>query len=354
MSSKKQLSPKKSTPEKKSTISKSKKTVTAKKAASGKAVSAKRPAAAKKTPAKPAKKAASAAKVAKTSPQKAAPKKAAPKKTAPSKTVSKAAKPVKSAKKAPAKAVKAKPAVPAKKAKPVASGSPKESKAKPASQKIGKTVAKKEPVKTPAKKKEDSTPKTVPPKLVVPQQLPVDRTSTEKEKFVKSGTVSVTAELLKGGVKLSKVAFFFEDLELDDHASKKKISPDAVEKPTASKRRRASVGEETTEEIYARVIAELQEANARVLQECENQLCTKCCKNPVALQFRVDKDLGYCEECAEILGLGHSKEMRHLNYQQGLLGADSLDEARDDDDFGEAPSEQDLETSDSLLEDETI
>ncbi len=171
-------------------------------------------------------------------------------------------------------------------------------------------------------------------------------------KAQKSAGESLTV-LLKDGAKLAKVAFFFEDLELDDHAPKKKVSPDAAEKPTASKRRRASVGEETTEEIYARVIAELQEANVRMLQEFSNQLCTRCCKNPVAPEFRVNKDLGYCKDCAEILHLGQTREARLLNYRQGLLGADSLDEGRDDD-FGEVPSARELETSDSLLEDETL
>ncbi len=351
MSSKKQLTPKKSTSEKKANSSKSKKAVVAKKAAPGKAAPAKRAVTAKKTSAKPVKKAAPAAKVA--SKAKASPKKVAPKKTAVKKTTVKSVKPGKTASKVTAKSVKAKPAVPAKKAKPVVT--PKASKAKPSASKVEKTVKRKAVSVAKGEKKIVNTPKPTQPKPPVAPQ-PSGKSPTEK--VVKQGTASAksvpSAELLKGGVKLAKVAFFFEDLELDDHAPKKKISPDAVEKPTASKRRRASVGEETTEEIYARVIAELQEANTRMLQECANQLCTKCCKNPVALQFRVDKDLGYCEECAEILGLGHSKEMRHLNYQQGLLGADSLDEGRDDDDFGEAPSAQDLESSDSLLEDETL
>ena len=157
------------------------------------------------------------------------------------------------------------------------------------------------------------------------------------------------AVLLRGGVKLLKVAFFYEDDEQEDRSSKKKVSADVVEKPTASMRHRASLAEETPEELYARVIAELQEENLRFAKECSHQLCSKCCRNPVAPEFRVDKDLGYCEECAEILGLGRSKEARHLNYQAKLLGVDSLDEARDDDDFGEAPSQQEIEEADDDL-----
>ena len=115
-------------------------------------------------------------------------------------------------------------------------------------------------------------------------------------------------------------------------------------------RHRASLVDETPEELYARVIAELQEENIRFTQECSRQLCTKCCRNPVSPEYRVDKDLGYCEECAEILGLGRSKEARHLSYQAKLLGADSLDEARDDDDFGEAPSQEEIDEADKDLD----
>ncbi len=155
---------------------------------------------------------------------------------------------------------------------------------------------------------------------------------------------------MSGGAKLAKTAFFGEDDEQEDRASKKKVSSaEVVEKPTASMRHRASLAEETPEELYARVVQELQEENLRFTKECSTQLCTKCCRNLVSPEFRVDKDLGFCEECAEILGLGHSKEARHLNYQAKLLGGDSLDEARDDD-FDEAPSQQEIEEADEGLD----
>ena len=156
--------------------------------------------------------------------------------------------------------------------------------------------------------------------------------------------------LLSLGGKLVNTVFFVEDDEQEDRAPKKKVSgADSVEKPTACMRHRASLAEETPEELYARVIQELQEENLRLTKECSNQLCTKCCRNPVAPEFRVDKDLGFCEECAELLGLGQSKEARHLTYQAKLLGLDSLDEARDDD-FGEAPSQQEIEEADKDLD----
>ncbi len=158
------------------------------------------------------------------------------------------------------------------------------------------------------------------------------------------------AILLQNGSVLAKSAFFIIDAEQEDKASRKKGPTEEGEKPTVSMRHRASLVDETPEELYARVIAELQEENIRFTQECSRQLCTKCCRNPVSPEYRVDKDLGYCEECAEILGLGRSKEARHLSYQAKLLGADSLDEARDDDDFGEAPSQEEIDEADKDLD----
>lgn len=182
--------------------------------------------------------------------------------------------------------------------------------------------------------------------VVEPKAVEKKAVASEKPKANEPVEDSV---LLRSGAKMSKVVFFFEDDEQEDRSSKKKVSSEAVEKPTASMRHRASLAEETPEELYARVVQELQEENLRFTKECSNQLCTKCCRNLVSPEYRVDKDLGYCEECAEILGLGLSKEARHLNYQAKLLGADSLDEARDDD-FGEAPSQQEIEEADKDLD----
>ncbi|MCK9181355.1 MAG: hypothetical protein M0P13_00545 [Fibrobacteraceae bacterium] len=160
------------------------------------------------------------------------------------------------------------------------------------------------------------------------------------------------AVLLAKGAKLSKVAFFMEVDEQEDRVNKKKVSADmkGVEKPTLPMRRKASLAEETPEELYARVIAELEEENQSLNNELSRQICVKCCKNLVSPEYRVDKDLGYCEECAEILGLGHTKEARHLDYQMGLMGGDSLDEDRPDDDFDEQPTPEDIAKADKDLD----
>ncbi len=347
MSAKKQLTSKKSSSDKKSTDKKP-----SKKAVAEKASSAKKPvvksSAAKKTAKTPEKKSQSATSKPAKSTKKAEVPKAAT--SAPKSSVKKETKKVVEQKKTASAG-----------SKNIAPKVLKNAGSKTAPGKSSKKTQPKETKRQGGSKPSDSASGN---KNVVKKPTPSPAPAPKPEpvvKVVNKGEAEIPRNapvLLSGGIKLAKVAFFYEAQEQDDHASKKKPSSagaETVEKPTASKRHRASIGEETAEEIYARVVAELQEENLRFMQECSNQLCTKCCRNPVAPEFRVDKDLGYCEECAEILGLGHSKEARHLNYQLTRLGADSLDEARDDDDFGEAPSQQELEEADKdFLEDDSI
>ena len=161
-----------------------------------------------------------------------------------------------------------------------------------------------------------------------------------------------SAKLLVSGKKPSKVAFFLEIDEQEDRLNKKKVSAEmkGLEKPTAAMRRKASLAEETPEELYQRVIQELEEKNQSFYREAATQVCTKCCVNIVSPEFRVDKDLGYCEECALLLGLGFTKEARKVDYQMGLMGGDSLDEDQEDDIKEKAPSIDELEDEDFDLE----
>ncbi len=156
------------------------------------------------------------------------------------------------------------------------------------------------------------------------------------------------AKLLPAGKKPSKVVLFFEIDEQEDRLNKKKVSAEmkGLEKPTAAMRRKASLAEETPEELYQRVIQELEEKNQSFYREAATQVCTKCCVNIVSPEFRVDKDLGYCEDCAMLLGLGFTKEARKVDYQMGLMGGDSLDEDRDEDIDEKAPSIEELEDED--------
>ena len=192
--------------------------------------------------------------------------------------------------------------------------------------------------------------KMTPAKKVAIKEIPAP---VEKEPAVDKISVMMDfpAVLLGGGKKLTKVPFFIEVDEQEDRVNKKKVSSElkGVEKPTLPMRRKASLLEESPEELYERVVQELEDENQSLYKEASSQLCTKCCINFVSPEYRVDKDLGYCEDCAEILGLGHTKEARKLDYQMGLLGGDSLDE--DQDDLEEkAPTPEDLEDEDLEIE----
>lgn len=116
------------------------------------------------------------------------------------------------------------------------------------------------------------------------EQKKADKPKVVEEKS-KTENFAETSVLLKSGAKMAKVVFFSDDDEQEERSSKKKVS-DVEEKPTASMRHRASLAEETPEELYARVIQELQEENLRFTKECSNQLCTKCCRNLVSPEYR--------------------------------------------------------------------
>lgn len=361
----------------------SKKAAPAKKAPAKAAPAKKAPAksAAKSAPAKavpakkavakpaPAKKAAPAKSAAKSAPAKKAPakkvvapakkvatpvKKSAAVKAAPAKKV--AAKPA-SAKKAPAK----KPVVPAKKAAPA--------KAVPAK----KAPAKNAPVKAaPAKKVEAPAKKSAPVKAV-PAKVTLAKKAAAKVAPAKAATIEEPVVdnkdkagkkapkvlppysiLLEGAnYRLAKSIMFYEVDEHEDGANKKKVSSELKQlekKPTSSIRRKASLAEETQEELTERILKELEEQNLAFTREAATQICTRCNKNLVSPEFWVDKHLGYCEECAAILKLGQSKEARKVEYQLGAMNGDSLDEAEDEEDFGAGPDAADLREAEEDLE----
>ena len=160
------------------------------------------------------------------------------------------------------------------------------------------------------------------------------------------------AVLLDGGKRLSKTIMFYEIDEHEDGANKKKVSSELKnleKKPTMAVRRKASLAEETQEELTERILKELEEQNLAFTREAATQICTRCNKNLVSPEFWVDKHLGYCEECAAILKLGQSKEARKVDYQMGLLGQDSLDEEDEDNEFMDGPDAADLKEAEEEL-----
>lgn len=120
-------------------------------------------------------------------------------------------------------------------------------------------------------------------------------------------------------------------------------------KPTMSIRHKASLAEETQEELTERILKELEEQNLAFTREAATQMCIRCNRNLVSPEFWVDKHLGYCEDCAAMLHLGQSKEARKVEYQMGAMGGDSLDEA-DDNDFMDGPDAAALKEAEDELD----
>ena len=205
------------------------------------------------------------------------------------------------------------------------------------------------------KPKIDKAPATEP----APVDVDVDSTDESTEvKGGKQGKGNKTkielpfAVLLEGGKRLSKTIMFYEIDEHEDGANKKKVSSELKnleKKPTMAVRRKASLAEETQEELTERILKELEEQNLAFTREAATQICTRCNKNLVSPEFWVDKHLGYCEECAAILKLGQSKEARKVDYQMGLLGQDSLDEEDEDNEFMDGPDAADLKEAEEEL-----
>ncbi len=331
---------------------------------------AKKPAAKSAAKAAPSKKAPAPAK-------KAAPSKKAPapaKKAAPSKKAPAPAKKATPSKKAPAPAKKAAPskkapapakAVPEKKATTkakapakTATKAPAKPAAKPVSAPKAKASAKTEPKAEPKKdlkvsagkaKKAPAAAKAVETVEVMaaPVEPVVEDKSVESKK--KNAPDYAYAVLLQGVKRLSKTIMFVKVDESEDRANKKKMSSDVKNldmKPTSALRHKASLAEETQEELTERILKELEEQNKMFEREVATQMCTRCNRNLVSPEFWVDKHLGFCEECAAILKLGQSKEARKVEYQLGAMDGDSLDE-EDDDIIG--PDAEDLKEAEEDL-----
>ena len=312
---------------------------------------------AKKPAEKPAKKVAPAAKKPAPAPAKKAPAKAKPAPKAESKkSVTKDAPKTSTAKKAPAaKSVATEKKVSKSSAKPVAAKTVEKVATKPkTAEKVEKAApaAKKSapaPVKAPVKEEKKvapvETPKVKEESAAVASVAADDKGEVKK----KNAPDYAYAVLLQGVKRLAKTIMFVKVDESEDRSNKKKMSSDVKNldmKPTSPIRHKASLAEETQEELTERILKELEEQNRLFEREAATQMCTRCNRNFVSPEFWVDKHLGFCEECAAILKLGQSKEARKVEYQLGAMDGDSLDE-EDDDIIG--PDADDLKAAEEDL-----
>jgi hypothetical protein len=92
--------------------------------------------------------------------------------------------------------------------------------------------------------------------------------------------------------------------------------------PADIQNRRKGGGEESPEELVERIERELEHQHIFKRNMLRPQLCTKCGINEVSDRFTIDKELGYCDDCAEILHLGETKEARKIDFHPSLMKKD--------------------------------
>ena len=240
---------------------------------------------AKKPAEKPAKKAAPAAKKPAPAPVKKAPAKSAAKpapKAEAKKPVTKESPKASNAKKAPAaKPVAAEKKVAKSTAKPVAAKPVEKVAAKPkAAEKIEKAapVAKKStPAPEKAPVKEEAKKKPAPVEVAKVQEEPAAAPVVAEDKGdvkKKNAPDYAYAVLLQGVKRLSKTIMFVKVDESEDRSNKKTMSSDVKNldmKPTSPIRHKASLAEETQEELTERILKELEEQN-RLFERVETIL----------------------------------------------------------------------------------
>jgi len=193
-----------------------------------------------------------------------------------------------------------------------------------------KPVAKKtKPVaKQPAKPAAKAT-KSAPPKAVLPK---------------------IDSSLMVSGARFLKTPFFI-DLKKDDASGRQKLP----EKPTACSRPKVN-GTLDSKNLVELLSQQLEFENRTYFEGCEGQICTKCNVNPVDPKYYVDKSLGYCTDCAMLLGLGQSKEGVFSDAQMELMRR-SMEKSKDiesEDDIESALGEMDMEDLDLELEEEAL
>ena len=104
-------------------------------------------------------------------------------------------------------------------------------------------------------------------------------------------------------------------------------------------RRKGTTADETPEELVERIERELEHQFFIRRNALRPQICTKCGFNVVADRFTIDRELGYCADCAVILRLGETKEARRMEFNTAVaktesekLSAPKLSDEDDDED----------------------
>jgi hypothetical protein len=263
-----------------------------------------------------------------------------------------------SKKKAPPKKKTASPAKTKPVAKPKAAAKPV---AKPKAKKVvAKTKpAAKAPVKQPTKaaKPEKAATKTPVVKPKALKENPAPKKELPKENPPKKQEIPVAKPakakpeslLIVPGVKFMKIPFFLDIGDDKDKQRKRGALSKIQEKPTASSR--PKIGNMLdTKNLVELLSQQLEFENKMYFEGCEGQVCVKCNINNVDSKFYVDKSLGYCTECALLLGLGQSKEGVFSDAQMELMrrSMEKIGNAQDIDEDNIESALGDIDIEDSL------
>jgi hypothetical protein len=197
--------------------------------------------------------------------------------------------------------------------------------------------------KTAPKKAAAKTPKPATAKAPKPAVAKVPKSAVAPKPAQPKSESSLMVE----GTKFLKVPFFV-DLKKDDLVGKQKLP----EKPTACSRPKVN-GALDSKNLVELLSQQLEFENRTYFEGCEGQICVKCNINNVDQKYYVDKSLGYCTDCAILLGLGQSKEGVFSDAQMELMRR-SMEKSKDiesEDDIESAIGDLDLELE---LEEEAL
>jgi len=163
------------------------------------------------------------------------------------------------------------------------------------------------------KKAVAKTPKSVAKPSKPIAKIPKSAIKAPKPIAPKSPQQKIESSLMIQGAKFVRVPFFV-DVKKDEIASKQKLP----EKATACSRPKVN-GALDSKNLVELLSQQLEFENKTYFEGCEGQICTKCNVNNVDQKYYVDKSLGYCTDCAMLLGLGQSKEGVFSDAQMELM-----------------------------------
>ena len=197
-------------------------------------------------------------------------------------------------------------------------------------------VPKLPPAKGPMEKAQRSLAATAARAAAKDKVPPSKALSAVKDAVAKQQLKNLPADVKVAPKKVSK-AFFHEVAAGAERIIKRGDKTTASPIPAdIQNRRRGSGGEESPEELVERIERELEHQHIFKRNMLRPQLCTKCGINQVSERFTIDKELGYCDDCAEILHLGETKEARKIDFHPSLMKKDGEPAAE-----GEAEEDED-------------